>query len=154
MARWRRSFEKTQDRIFYLLNIHFGIHARTIRTIIQDPDHGNRITILYPCCQIEFAGHCHDGIGSVLHNDPPGQRSPGGHGNLHMVSIRKINELLDFALSAAFAVLNISRDLDLAVEILNAMGKEYEQPSGAGPLRLGSDEMIVQLDEGLLHPLF
>ena len=66
-----------------------------------------------------------------------------------MVLIRKFNQIFNFTLSAALAVSNITRDLNLAVKILNAVGEEDQKSIGPDPMAIRSDEMVVQFDKRL-----
>ena len=71
-----------------------------------------------------------------------------------MVLIRKFNQILNFTLSAALAVSNITRDLNLAVKILNAVGEEDQKFIGPDPMAIRSDEMVVQFDKRLPDSFF
>jgi len=64
-----------------------------------------------------------------------------------MVLIGEFNEVLDFAFSASPAVSNITRDLNLTVKILNAVGEEDQKSIGPDSVTVRSDEMIVQFDK-------
>jgi hypothetical protein len=71
-----------------------------------------------------------------------------------MILIGEFNQIFNFTFSAALAVSDIPCDLDLAVKILNAVGKEDQKFIGPYPVPVGSDKMVVQLDERLLDFVF
>jgi hypothetical protein len=66
-----------------------------------------------------------------------------------MVLIREFDQIFNFTFSAALAVSNITRDLNLAVKILNAMREEDQKFIGPDPMAIRSDEMVIQFDKGL-----
>ena len=145
---------KSKIASLHLLDIHLGIDAGTIGPFIQNSDHRNRITVLNATGQIELTGHGHDGLRPVLHDDSSRQRPSRGHSDLHLILIGELNQIFDFTLPATLAVFDISRDLDLTVKILNAVGKKDQESIWPGPVMVGSDKMVIQLDEGLLNLLF
>ena len=71
-----------------------------------------------------------------------------------MILIGEFNQIFNLTFSAALAVSDIPCDLDLAVKILNAVGKEDQKFVGPDPVPVGSDKMVVQLDKGLLNFVF
>ena len=71
-----------------------------------------------------------------------------------MVLIREFNQIFDFTFSAASAVSNIARDLNLAVKILNAVREEDQQFFRPDPVAIRSDEMVVQFDKRLPDSFF
>jgi hypothetical protein len=71
-----------------------------------------------------------------------------------MVLIRKLNQIFNFTLSAASAVSNITRDLNLAIKILNAVREEDQKFIGPDPTAIRSDEMVVQFDKRLPNFFF
>ena len=148
------SADEVQDGASHLPNVNLCIDAGTVRPIVQNPEHRDWISILDARGKIMFTGHRHDAFGPVLHDDSPGQCAPRGDCNLHLVLVRKLDQFFDLALPATFAVLDVSRDLNLTVEILYAMGKEDHELAGPCPVRVvGPDEMVIELDERLLYPL-
>ena len=68
-----------------------------------------------------------------------------------MILVGELNQIFNFTFSTALAVSNIPCDLDLAVEILNAVRKKDQDFLGPDPVPVGSDKMVVQLDERLLN---
>jgi len=149
-----RTFDEVQNGTSHLLKVGLGVDARPVGTFVQNSDHRNRISVLDAGSQIELAGNRHDGVGSILQDNSPGQRPSGGHGDLQVILIGELDQVFDFAFSAAFAVSDIPCDLDLAVEVLNAVGKEDQEFIGTDPVPVGSDQMVVQLDERLLNFVF
>ena len=135
------------------MNISFGVDAGTEWPFVENADHRDGIGILDAARQIEFAGHRHNGFGSVFYDDSPRQRPSGCHRDLHLVLVRQFDQVLDLTLPASFAVLDISGDLDLAVKILDAMRKQKKESTGPYPVMVRSDEMVVELNEGLLNLL-
>jgi hypothetical protein len=71
-----------------------------------------------------------------------------------MVLIGEFDQILDFTFSAAPAVSNITRDLDLTIKILNTVGEKDQEFIGPDPMAIRSDEMVVQFDKGLPDALF
>ena len=71
-----------------------------------------------------------------------------------MVLVGEFNQIFNFTFSAALTVSDIPGDLDLAVEILNAVGKEDQEFFRPDPMPVGSDKMVVQFDERLLDFVF
>ena len=71
-----------------------------------------------------------------------------------MVLIGEFDQIFNFTFSAAPAVSNITRDLNLAVKILNAVGEEDQEFIGPDPMAIRSDEMVVQFDKGLPNSFF
>ena len=71
-----------------------------------------------------------------------------------MILIGEFNQIFNLTFSAALAVSDIPCDLDLAVKILNAVGKEDQKFVRPDPVPVGSDKMVVQLDERLLNFVF
>ena len=70
------------------------------------------------------------------------------------MSVRKLNQIFNFTFSTAFAVSNITGDLNLAVKILDAVRKEDQEFIGSDPMTIRSDEVVVQRDERLPNSLF
>jgi len=149
-----RTFKEVQNGTLHFVKVGFGVDAGPVGTFVQDSDHRNRIRILDASSQIKFAGYRHNGLGSILQNDSPGQCPAGGHRDLQMVLVRDFNQILNLAFSAAFAVSDIPCDLNLAVKILNAVREKDQKFVGPDPAPVGSNEVIVQFDERLLHFLF
>jgi len=148
-----RGGEEVHKRFLHFLNIRFGVDAGAKRPLVENADDRNGIGILDAARQIEFAGHRHNGLGSIFHNDSSRQRPSGCHRDLHLVLVRQFDQVLDLTLPASFAVLDISGDLDLAVKILDAMRKQKKESTGPCPVMIRPDEMVVELNEGLLNLL-
>ena len=148
-----RRFEEVQKGFLNFLNISFGVDAGTEWPFVENADHRDGIGILDAARQIEFAGNRHNGFGSVFHNNSSRQRPSGCHRDLHLVLVRQFDQVLDLTLPTSFAVLDISGDLDLAVEILDAMRKQKKESTGPYPVMVRSDEMVVEFNEGLLNLL-
>ncbi len=137
--------------MFHFLDIRLGIDAGPVGSFVQNADHRDRIAVHDAAGQVELTGHGHNGLRAVLHDDPPGQRSAGRHGDLDLMLICHLDQLLDLTVAAPFAVSDIPGNPDLAVEILNAVGKKNQYLVGRRAMAVGSNQMIVHLDEGLLH---
>ena len=118
---------------------------------IQDPDHRDRVGVLDAGGEIEFAGHGHDRLRPLLDDDPSRQGPARGHGDIDLMLLCKLDQFLDFTFSATLAVLDIACNLDLTVKILNAVREEDQQSTRPGAVVVRSDEMIVELDKGLLN---
>jgi len=71
-----------------------------------------------------------------------------------MVLIGEFDQIFNFTFSAAPAISNITRDLNLAFEILNAVGEEDQELIGPDPMAIRSDEMVIQFDKGLSDSFF
>jgi hypothetical protein len=71
-----------------------------------------------------------------------------------MVLIGELDQIFNFTFSAALAVSNITRDLNLAFKILNAVGEEDQQFIGPDPMAIRSNEVVVQFDKGLADSFF
>jgi len=71
-----------------------------------------------------------------------------------MILIRDFNQIFNFTFSAALAISDIPCDLNLAVKILNALGKEDQKFIGPDPVSIGPDKVVIQLDERLLDFVF
>jgi len=149
-----RTFKEVQNGTPHFTKIGFGIDTGTVGTFVQDSDHRNRIRILNASGQVKFAGYRHNGLGSVLQNDSPSQCPAGGHRDLQMILVREFNQIFNLTFPAPFAVSDIPCDLDLAIEILNAVRKKDQKFVGPDPVSVGSNEVVVQFDERLLHFLF
>ena len=104
--------------------------------------------------QVQFAGDGHNGLRPVLQDNSPRQCSAGGHGDLQMVLIGEFDQIFNFTFSAAPAISNITRDLNLAFKILNAVGEEDQELIGPDPMAIRPDEMVVQFDKGLSDSFF
>ena len=135
------------------MNIDLRVDAGAVRPFIQDADDGNRVAVLNPAGEIKFTGHGHDRFRFVFHDDSPGQGPPRGDGDFHLILVGELNQIFDFTFPASFAVLHISSDLDLTFKIMDAVREENQKPVGASSVGIRSNEMIIQLNEGLLHLL-
>ena len=62
--------------------------------------------------------------GLLLDNDPSCKGSARGHGDIDLMLLCKLDELLDFTFSAPLTVPDIACNLDLTVKILNAVREE------------------------------
>ena len=145
--------KEIQDRTLYFLNIRPGIDTRSIRPFIKDTDDWNGITVLNPTGEVEFTGHCHNGFRLILYNNPPSQRSARGHCNVDLILVSQLDQILDLTLPTTFTVFYISCDLDLAIIILDAVGKQNQQSLWFGSVMVGTNQMVIQFNKGLLDPL-
>ena len=92
--------------------------------LIEDPDDRDRITILNTCGQIEFTSNGHDRLRPFFDDDSSCQGPTRSHSDLYLVLLRKFDEILDLTRPASLAIFDVSRDLDLAVKILDTVWKK------------------------------
>ena len=93
-------------------------------SLIEDPDDRDRVTILNTGRQIEFTSNGHDRLRPFFDDDSSCQGSTRSHRDLHLVLLREFDEILDLTRPAPLAIFDVSRDLDLAVKILDAVRKK------------------------------
>ena len=119
---------EVEQGLLYLGDINTGIVAGAIGTLIEDAYDRNGVGVLDTGGQIEFAGNGHNGLRPDFNDNSPGQRPSRGHGDIYLITLGKLGEILDLAFAAPLAVLNVSRNLDVAIEILDTLGQQEEKP--------------------------
>ena len=115
-------------------NIDIGIIAGAIGTLIEDADDRNGVRVSDTARQVELAGNGHNGLRPHLDHDSPGQGPPCGNGDFDLIPLGEIEEILDLAFATPLAVLDVARDLDIAIEVLDALGQQEKQPAGLRPV--------------------
>ena len=124
-----------------------------MRSLIEDPEHGDGKGILNPAGKIALTGDADNHLGSLVQNNLSREGPPCGHSHGNLISLRKLNQALDFAFSAGFAVLHISRDPDAALMVLKALGKQDEELVGRDKPCLCENQLVVDRDERPLNLL-
>lgn len=121
---------EVEQSVLYLGDINAGIIAGAVGTLIEDTEDRDGVGISDTARQIEFTGNGNNGLRLHFDDNSPGQRPSRGDGDFDLVTLGKLKELLDLAFAAPLAVLNVARDLNVTIEILDALGQQEEQPGG------------------------
>ena len=114
---------EAEQGLLYLGDINTGIITGSVGTLVEDADDRDWVGVSDTAGQIQFTGNGHNGLRPHFDDNSPGQRSPRGHGDFDPMFLGKLNKVLDFAFAALLTVLNVTRDLDVAIEILDTLGQ-------------------------------
>lgn len=116
------SLHEAEQSLLYLGDIYIGIITGSVGTLIEDTDDRYGVGVSDTTGQIQFTGNSHNGFWPHFDNNSPGQRPPRGYGNFDLMLLGKLYKVLDFAHAAPLTVLNVTRYLDVAIEILDTLG--------------------------------
>jgi len=144
---------EAEQGLLYLGDIYTGIITGSVGTLIEDSDDRDGVGISDTTGQIQFTGNGHNGFWPHFNDNSPGQRSPRGHSDSNLMLLGKLYKVLDFAFAAPLTVLNVTRYLDVAIEILDTLGQQEEKPGGPRLMGIRVNQLVVDLDEGPLNPL-
>ena len=147
--RWLFRQDDLAEGCVDLGNVDFGVETGAIRPIIEDTDHRQGVAVLDAGGEVALAGHGQHELWSLLHDDLAGQGAAGGHGDVDPVLAADVHKSLDVATATLQTFVNVTGDLDLAVEELDAMGQQHQDAVRLDPLALRDHQTVVHGNEGL-----
>jgi hypothetical protein len=139
------------ERLGNLADIDACVEAGAVWAFVQDPDNGERVSVLDAARQVPLAGYGDDGMGFGLRHPPSCKRAACCNGEMNVMFLREDDKILDLAFAAGLALVGITRNLNCAVVELQAVRHQEEDPFRLNVAAFGPDEEVVDLDEGLLY---
>lgn len=114
---------EAEQGLLYLGDLYTGIITGSIGTLIENADDRDGVGVSDTTSQIQFTGDGHNGFWPHFDDNSPGQRSPRGHGDFDLMLLGKLYKVLNFAFAAPLTIQNVTRYLDVAIEILDTLGQ-------------------------------